>query len=169
MDRQNKEQLVDSMRQALASSSLVVVTHQSGLTVDEASELRRKVREAGASYKVLKNTLARLALADTDHSELSEIMKGPTALAYSEDPVAAAKAVANFAKENEKLSIVGGSMGQGAMDTSQIQALAKLPSLDELRAKLVAMLQTPATKVASVTVAPAGQLARVFSAYGAKG
>lgn len=168
MDRQNKEQLISSMRQVLASSSLVVVTHQSGLTVSEVSELRRKVREAGASYKVLKNTLARLALFDTDHSELSEIMKGPTALAFSEDPVAAAKAVAEFAKKNDKLSIVGGSMGQGAMDATAIQALAKLPSLDELRAKLIAMLQAPATKVAGVLQAPAGQLARVFSAYGAK-
>ncbi|MCP4923528.1 MAG: 50S ribosomal protein L10 [bacterium] len=169
MDRQNKEQLIDSMRQVLASSSLVVVTHQSGLTVSEASELRRKIREAGASYKVLKNTLARLAFSDTDHSELAEIMKGPTALAFSEDPVAAARAVAEFAKENDKLSIVGGSMGQGAMDASAIHALAKLPSLDELRAKLIALLQAPATKVAGVLQAPAGQLARVFSAYGAKG
>lgn len=168
MNRQNKEQLIKSMRQVFASSSLVVVTHQSGLSVSEVSQLRRKIREGGAGYKVIKNTLARMALSDTNHSDLSKIINGPTALAFSQDPVAAAKIVAEFSRNNDKISIVGGSIGKGIMNANEIESLAKLPSLNELRAGLISLFQLPSTKVAGILQAPASQLVKVFSAYSKK-
>lgn len=168
MDRAQKEAAVAGLNQTFGQVNLVIVTHQSGLTVQESMDLRRKVREAGASFKVTKNRLTRLALEGTRFQALQSLMTGPTALAYSEDPVAAAKVCVEFAKVNEKLTIVGGALGEQLLDVSGVQALAKLPSLDELRAKLVGLLQAPATKVAGVLQAPAGQLARVFSAYGSQ-
>ena len=168
MDRAQKEQLVAEMQAVFGEVSLVVVTQQSGLTVSEVTDLRRQMRAAGASYKVCKNRLVRLALEGTEFEALKPMFTGPTAVASSVDPVAAAKVAVDFAKNNEKLVIVGGALGGQALDLSGVQALAKLPSLDELRGKLVGVLQAPATKVAGVLQAPAGQLARVFGAYGSQ-
>ncbi len=169
MDRSEKEALVASMRTVFEETTLVVVTHQTGLTVSQMTDLRRRMRDAGASYKVTKNRLARLALEGTKFSGISDLFKGPTAIAYSADPVAAAKVAVTFAKDNEKLLIVGGAMGEQLLDQDGIKALASLPSLDELRAKLVGLIGTPATRVAQVLQAPAGQLARVVNAYAQKG
>lgn len=166
MNKTEKEQLVSSLRQALASASILVVTKQSGLTVAEVSDLRGKMREAGASYKVMKNTLIKLAIKGTQFEGVSDLFAGPTALAFSEDPVAAARIAVNFAKANDKIEVIGGSFGDKPLDINGVKALASLPSLDELRAKIVGVLVAPATKVAQITVAPAAQLARVFAAYG---
>lgn len=169
MDRSQKEELVASLHRTFSETTLVIVTQQSGMTVAEASSLRRQMLEAGASYKVTKNRLTRLALEGTKFEALKELFTGPTAIAVSEDPVAAAKVCVSFAKDNEKLTIVGGAMGENQLDPDAIKALATLPSLDELRGKLIGVLQAPATKLAGVTQAPASQLARVFSAYGSQG
>lgn len=144
------------------------MTQQSGLTVAEVTTLRRQMREAGAGFKVTKNRLARRALEGTKFAKLAPLFKGPTAVAYSTDPVAAAKVAISYANANEKLTIVGGAMGDTLLDPNGVKALATLPSLNELRAKLIGMLQTPATRVAQVLRAPAGQLARVFGAYANK-
>lgn len=165
VDRSQKEALVASLKETFDQVSLVVVTQQSGMTVGESSELRRMMREAGANYKVSKNRLTRLALEGTKFEALQSLFSGPTAIAVSGDPVAAAKVCVEFAKKNEKLTIVGGALDANMLDKTGVEALAKLPSLDELRAKLVGVLQAPATKLAGVTQAPASQLARVFSAY----
>lgn len=168
MDRAQKEAAVAGLNQTLGGVNLVVVTHQTGLTVYESMTLRRKVREAGAGFKVTKNRLTRLALEGTKFQALQPLMTGPTALAFSEDPVAAAKVCVEFAKQNEKLTIIGGALGEQLLDVNGVQALAKLPSLDELRGTLIGLLQAPATKVAGVLQAPAGQLARVINAYGSQ-
>lgn len=168
MDRAQKEAAVAGLNQTLGEVNLVVVTHQSGLTVSESITLRRKVRQAGAGFKVTKNRLTRLALEGTKFQALQSLMTGPTALAFSEDPVAAAKVCVEFAKQNEKLTIIGGALGEQLLDVNGVQALAKLPSLDELRGRLAGLLQAPATKVAVVLQAPAGQLARVINAYGSQ-
>lgn len=169
MDRSQKQQLVDSLHKTLSGASLVVVTRQSGLTVKEVTELRRQMRAAGATYKVTKNRLARLALKDTPYQELASLFTGPTAVACSKDPVAAAKVAVKYADSNEKVTILGGSLGDRKLDLAAIKSLATLPSIDSLRSKLIGLIQAPATKVAGVLQAPAGQLARVFGAYGAKG
>ena len=168
VDRSQKEALVASLKQTFGEGTLVVVTQQTGMTVAEASDLRFKMREAGASYKVTKNRLTKLALEGTKFEALQPMFTGPTAIAYSDDPVAAAKVCVEFAKENEKLIVIGGALESQMLDKSGIEALAKLPSLDELRGKLIGILQAPATKLAGVTQAPAAQLARVFSAYGSQ-
>jgi large subunit ribosomal protein L10 len=168
VDRSQKEALVASLKDTFGEVSLVVVTQQSGMTVAESAELRRKMSEAGASYKVSKNRLTRLALDGTKFEALQSLFTGPTAIAVSDDPVAAAKVCVEFAKKNEKLTVVGGALDAKMLDKTGIEALAKLPSLDELRGKLIGVLQAPATKLAVVTQAPAAQLARVFSAYSAK-
>ncbi len=168
MDRSEKEQLVSSLRQGLSDSSLVIVAQQTGLTVAEVSDLRRQMREAGAQYKVTKNTLARLAVAGTQNEGLNTYLTGPTALAYSKDPVAAAKVTIKFANGNDKFNVIGGALDGKVLSHKDIETLSKLPSLDELRAKILGVLTTPATRVAGVLQAPAGQLARVFSAYGNK-
>ena len=167
MNRSEKAELIATLKESFSAVDLVVVTRQSGLTVSEVSDLRNKVRDAGASYKVSKNRLTRLALEGTAFSDIAPLLTGPTALASSKDPVAAAKAVVAYAKTNEKLTIVGGVLNGLALDVEGVRQLASLPSLNELRAKLVGLLQAPATKVAGVLQAPAGQLARVFGAYGA--
>lgn len=166
MNRTEKEELVAEMREVFANSSTVVVSHYSGLTVAEMEALRGAMRDSGAGFKVTKNRLTRLALADSKFEGIADLLTGPTAIAYSEDPVAAAKATMEFAKKNEKLVVLGGSMDENTLDVNGVKALATMPSLDELRGKLVGLLQAPAQKLAAVTQAPAGQLARVFSAYG---
>lgn len=168
MNRAEKEQLVAAMRERFSSATALVVTQQSGMTVAESTELRRKVRAAGASYRVTKNRLVKLALEGTPFEALSPLFTGPTAIAVSDDPVAAAKVCVEFAKKNEKLTIVGGGLEGQVLDPDGVKALASLPSLDELRGKLIGLINAPATKVAGVIQAPAGQLARVFAAYGAK-
>jgi large subunit ribosomal protein L10 len=168
MDRSQKAEAVASLNATFNEVSVVVVTRNLGLSVAQSTDLRAKMREAGASYKVAKNRLAKLALKDTAYESLEELLSGPTALATSVDPVAAAKAAVDFAKSNDRLEIVGGSMNGELLDEAGIKALASLPSLDELRGKLVGLLNAPATKVAQVVNAPAAKLARVFGAYGAK-
>jgi large subunit ribosomal protein L10 len=169
VDRSEKEKLVTSLHETLKKAELVVITQQSGLTVAEVTNLRRQMRQAGAGFKVTKNRLARLALEGTKFEGLKEMFTGPTAIAYSADPIAAAKVAVTYANSNEKLKIVGGAMGGQVLDPSGIKALATLPSLDQLRAKIIGILVTPATRVASVLQAPAGQLARVLKAYASKG
>ena len=168
MDRAQKADLVSSLNQVLSSTSVVVVTHYSGLTVAEMTDLRGRMREAGAGFKVTKNRLTRLAVKGTDAEAIGDLFAGPTAMGFSEDPVAAPKVLSKFAKENEKLIILGGVMGDTVLDVDGVKALASLPSLDELRGKIVGLLQAPAQKVASVLQAPAGQLARVLAAYSEK-
>jgi large subunit ribosomal protein L10 len=168
MDRSQKADSVASLNATFNEAGVVVVTRNLGLTVAQSTALRLKVRDAGAAYKVAKNSLAKLAINDTDYVGLGELLTGPTALATSVDPVAAAKAVVEFAKTNDKLEIVGGAMGSLVLNADGIKALASLPSLDELRAKLVGLVQAPATKLAQLTTAPAAKLARVFGAYATK-
>jgi len=168
VNRSEKAEAIVELNQIFKDANLMVITRQTGLTVQEVTDLRRKVRAAGASYKVAKNRLTLRALEGTRFTALGSLFKGPTAIAYSEDPVAAAKVIAAFAKNNEKLTIVGGALGENTLDVAGIQALATLPSLDALRATIIGLLQAPATKVAVVLAAPAGQVARVFAAYGAK-
>jgi large subunit ribosomal protein L10 len=168
VNRSEKAEAIAELNQIFKDASLMVVTRQSGLSVQEVTDLRRKVRAAGASYKVAKNRLTLRALEGTAFKALGPLFKGPTAIAYSKDPVAAAKVISAFAKDNEKLTIVGGALGENTLDVAGVQALATLPSLDALRARLIGLLQAPATKVAGILQAPAGQVARVFSAYGAK-
>ena len=169
MDRSEKEKLVTSLNQSLSDIACVVVTHQTGMTVEEVTDLRRQMRAAGASFKVTKNRLARRALAGTKFERLSPMFTGPTAIAFSRDPVAAAKVAVEFANKNDKLQIVGGGLNDQQLDAAGIKSLATLPSLDELRARIIGMLQTPATRVASVLQAPAGQIARVLSAHAKQG
>lgn len=168
MDRGAKEALVSQLNQSLTAAGLVVVTRQTGLTVAETTKLRRQMREAGASFKVAKNRLARLALKGTKFEALGEQMTGPTGIAYSSDPVAAAKVAVQFAKTNDKLTVLAGALPGQVLSAEGVEALSKLPSLDELRGMLIGLLQAPATKVAGVVQAPAGQLARVLSAYANK-
>ena len=167
MDRAEKESMVASLHQTFEDVSIVVVTHYSGLTVAEMGELRDQMREAGAVFKVTKNRLTRRALEGTKYQSLEEMFTGPTAIAYSEDPVAAAKAAVNFSKTNNKLIVLGGALGDEQLDVNAVKSLASLPSLEELRAKIVGMTNTPATRIAVVLQAPAGQVARVLGARGA--
>nr|PZN17622.1 MAG: 50S ribosomal protein L10 [Pseudomonadota bacterium] len=168
MDRSQKAESVAQLNAVFNEVGVVVVTRNLGLSVAQSTDLRAKMREAGASYKVAKNRLAKLALKDTQYEGLEEFLTGPTALAWSIDPVAAAKATVDFAKTNDKLEIVGGAMGGTVLDANGIKALASMPSLDELRGKIVGLINAPATKVAQLVNAPAAKLARVFGAYGAK-
>ncbi|WP_431470060.1 50S ribosomal protein L10 [Sphingosinithalassobacter sp. LHW66-3] len=168
MDRAQKAESVAELNRTFNEVGVVVITRNLGMTVAQSTDLRNKMRDAGATYKVAKNRLAKIAIDGTDYAGLADLLTGPTALATSVDPVAAAKVVVDFAKTNEKLEVVGGAMGSTLLDVNGVKALAELPSLDELRAKIVGLVQAPAQKLASVTQAPAGQLARVFGAYGAK-
>lgn len=168
MKRSQKAESVAQLNAVFNEVGVVVITRNLGMTVTHSTALRREIREAGASYKVAKNRLAKLAIKDTDYAGIEEMLTGPTAIASSVDPVAAAKAVVNFAKTNDKIEIVGGSMGTQVLDVEGVKALAAMPSLDELRAKLVGLVQAPATKIAQLSTAPAAKLARVFGAYAAK-
>lgn len=169
MDRTQKEEMVSFLKGVFDTSASVVVVRNLGLNVAEMSDLRNQMREQGATLKVTKNRLARLALDGTKIEGLGDHLKGTTVLGYSEDVVAAAKVLVKYAKDNEKIEIVGGTMDSTILDVNGIKSLAALPGLDELRGKLVGLLQAPAGKLASITQAPAGQLARVFSAYGSQG
>ena len=165
MDRSQKAESVASLNATFNEAGVVVITRNLGLTVAQSTVLRGKVREAGASYKVAKNRLAKLAIQDTNYAGISDMLTGPTAIATSVDPVAAAKAVVEFAKTTDKIEIVGGSMGTNVLTADGVKALASMPSLDELRATLIGLVQAPATKIAQLTTAPAAKLARVFGAY----
>ncbi|MGC6453008.1 MAG: 50S ribosomal protein L10 [Candidatus Puniceispirillaceae bacterium] len=164
MNRQEKAELIETLQSTLNESTTVVVTHQVGMTVAESSDLRLKMREAGAGFKVTKNRIAKLALKGTRYEDLDDMFTGPTAIGTSADPVAAAKALVDFAKGNDKLTIIGGSMDGKILDKAGVEALAKMPSLDELRGKLVGIIQAPAAKLARVAQAPAGKVARVMKA-----
>jgi len=168
VDRAQKAEAVASLHRTLQDTGLVVVTRQVGMTVAEATDLRNRMRAAGAGFKVTKNRLARLALKGTQFEGLDAYFTGPTAIAFSRDPVAAAKVVADFARSNEKLTIVGAGLGTQVLDADGVKALATLPSIDELRAKLLGLIQTPATRIAGVLQAPGGQVARVLAAYAEK-
>lgn len=168
MDRAQKKALIETMNAEFKDSAVTVVVHYQGLTVAEITKLRRSANENGVKFRVTKNTLTKLALKGTELESISSLLKGPTAVAYGVDPVAAAKVMAQFAKENDKLVLVGGAMGTTALDASGVKQLATLPSLDELRGKLVGLLLAPATKVAGVIQAAPGQLARVVNAYATK-
>lgn len=169
MDRIEKQEVVAGLRETFASVESVIVTHNTGLSAAEITTLRRDVRAAGATFRVAKNRLTRLALEGSAFEGISDMLTGPTALAYSADPVASAKAIVDYAKKNEKLVILGGAMAGQTLDVDGVKALASLPSLDELRGKLVGLLQAPATKVAGVMQAPAGQMARLLSAKAEQG
>jgi large subunit ribosomal protein L10 len=168
MDRAEKQDLVAELNASLATMGVVVVTRNLGMTVGQSTDLRTKMREAGASYKVTKNKLAKLAIEGTPYASLSDLLTGPTAFATSTDPVAAAKVAVEFAKTNDKFEIVGGAMGATLLDIEGVKALASLPSLDALRGKLVGLIQAPATQIVRIVQAPAGQIARVLSAYAEK-
>lgn len=165
MDRSQKAESVASLNAVFNEVGVVVVTRNLGMTVAQSTDLRNKIREAGATYKVAKNRLAKLAIKDTSYEGIGEYLTGPTAIAASVDPVAAAKAVVDFAKTTDKIEIVGGSMGSQVLTPEGVKALASMPSLDELRAKLIGLVQAPATKIAQLSTAPAAKLARVFGAY----
>jgi large subunit ribosomal protein L10 len=165
VDRAGKEELVSTLNAAFQKTGVVVVAHYSGLTVAQMQSLRRAMKKAGAEARVAKNRLVKIALEGTELSSIATHLKGPTVLLYSKDPIAAPKVAVDFAKANEKLVILGGAMGRTALDANGVKALATMPSLDELRGKLVGLLVAPATKIAQLTTAPAAKLARVFGAY----
>lgn len=169
MNRAEKQASIESVNATLKKAGIALVVHNTGLTVAQMSELRRKMREAGAEFKVTKNRLAKIAAKDTTFENITDLLKGPTAIATSADPVAVSKGLVDFAKNNEKLVIIGGAYGEQKLDVKDIETLAKLPSLNELRAKIVGMLKTPATRIACVLQAPGGQVARVIAAKASKG
>ena len=168
MERAEKHEFVTALNSELGDTGVVVVAHYAGLSVAQMTALRASVREAGGAVKVAKNRLVKLALQGTELEHISDLFSGPTLIAYSEDPVAAPKAVVNFAKGHEQLVILGGALGSTNLNPEGVKSLATMASLDELRARLVGMIQTPATRIAQVVNAPAGQLARVFGAYAKK-
>ena len=165
MDRTEKKEAVAHLNDVFKKTSVVVVAHYSGLTVAQLQRLRKQMGEAGAKVQVTKNRLTKIALEGTDVVSIGSLMQGPTLIAYSDDPVAAPKVAAAFAKDFDKFVILGGAMGRTALDPSGVRSLAAMPSLDELRGKLIGLIQAPATKLAQLTTAPAGKLARVFNAY----
>jgi large subunit ribosomal protein L10 len=168
VERAEKREFVSTMNEVLKDTGSIVVAHYSGLTVAEMSDLRGQMREAGGTVKVAKNRLVKLALQGTDAEHIADLFKGPTLIAYSGDPVAAPKVSVEFAKKNEKLVILGGAMGTTNLDQDGVKSLASMPSLDELRAKIVGMINTPATRIAQLINAPAGAVARVIGAYARK-
>jgi large subunit ribosomal protein L10 len=168
VDRTEKAEAVVALKEVFSTSNVVVVAHYSGLTVAQLQTLRKQMRQAGASVKVAKNRLAKIALEGTDVATIASLLKGPTLIAYSGDPVSAPKVAVDFAKANEQFVILGGAMGKTALDLDGVKQLASLPSLDELRAKIVGLIQAPATKIAQVINAPAAKVARVVQAYASK-
>jgi len=168
VDRVAKKNWIDGLSQTLRDAEVVLVAHYSGLDVAEMTELRRSARDVGARFTVTKNRLTRRALAGTRYDALSEFFTGPTAIAFSTDVTSAPKAIAAYARKNDKLIIIGGAMGEALLSADGVKALAAMPSLDELRGRLVGALKAPATKLAAVLQAPSGQLARVLAAYSAK-
>ena len=165
LDRAEKREFVTEIKSELEGAGSVVVAHYAGLTVADMTELRSAMRAAGGTVKVAKNRLVKLALEGTEAEHMAPLFKGQTLIAYAEDPVAAPKAAAEFAKKNEKLVLLGGAMGATSLDESGVKALATMPSIEELRAKIIGMITTPAQRIAMVTNAPAGQVARVIGAY----
>ena len=168
MERAEKKELVTTLNEVFKSTGVIVVAHNKGLTVNQVNDLRNKMAKVGATVKVAKNRLAMLALDGTDAKGISKLFKGPTMVAYAKDPVSAPKVASDFAKANDKFVVLGGALGKTIMDAQAVKALAELPSLDQLRARLIGMIQTPATRIAGVVQAPAGQLARVINAYATK-
>jgi large subunit ribosomal protein L10 len=168
VDRAEKRELVTGLNEAFGNAGSVVVAHYAGITVAQMNDLRTKMRQAGGTVKVAKNRLAKIALQGTDSEKIIDLFKGQTLVAYSDDPITAPKIASEFAKANDKLVILGGAMGSTTLNSDGVKALATLPSLDELRARLVGMIATPATRIAQVVNAPAAQLARVFGAYARK-
>ena len=168
MDRAEKAEVVGDLSEVFAKSGSVVVAHYTGMTVAEMGDLRARMRAAGASFRVAKNRLAVRALQGTAVEAIAHLFKGPTGIAYSDDPIAASKVAVAYAKDNDKLVILGGAVGGSALDAEGVKALATLPSLDELRGKIVGLILAPATKLAGIMQAPAGQLARVIGAYSTK-
>jgi large subunit ribosomal protein L10 len=168
VDRAEKKEAVAELQQVFSKAGAVVVAHYSGLTVAQMQRLRKQAREAGATVQVAKNRLAKIALDGTSVADISPLLKGPTLIAYSDDPVAAPKVAVAFAKDHDKFVILGGAMGATLLNTDGVKSLATLPSLDELRAKLVGLINAPATKIAQLSTAPAAKLARVFGAYAKK-
>jgi large subunit ribosomal protein L10 len=168
VDRAEKKEFVETLNAVFKAANVVVVAHYSGLTVAQMQTLRRQMRQSGATVKVAKNRLARIALDGTDVASIGPLLKGPTVIAYSGDPVAAPKVAIDFAKGHDRFVILGGAMGKTALNPDGVKALASLPSLDELRAKLVGLIQAPATKIAQVVTAPAAKVARVVQAYASK-
>lgn len=168
MDRAEKKDCIEALAKVFQTTSVVVVAHYSGLTVAQMQSLRKQMRAAGATVQVAKNRLVKIALEGAEAASISGLMRGPTLIAYSDDPVAAPKVAVAFAKENDKLVILGGAMGRTALNVDAVRSLATLPSLDELRAKLLGLIQAPATKLAQLTTAPAAKLARVLAAYAEK-
>jgi large subunit ribosomal protein L10 len=168
MDRSEKADLVEDLKRVFAETSVVVVTRNLGLTVAQSTDLRLRMRDAGAQFKVTKNRLALIALEESRYKPIGDLLTGPTALATSSDPVAAAKVAVDFAKTTDRFEIVGGAMGDTVLDLNGIKALAALPSLDQLRATIVGLIQAPASKIARTVNEPGAQLARIFSAYAAK-
>ena len=168
MERAEKKELVATLNQVFKTTGVIVVAHNNGLTANQALDLRSKMAQAGATIKVAKNRLAKLALDGTDAAGIKDLFVGPTMVAYATDPVAAPKVAAAFAKGNNKFVLLGGALGKTVMDADAVKALADLPSLDELRGKLIGLIQAPATKIAGVLQAPGGQLARVLNAYATK-
>jgi large subunit ribosomal protein L10 len=168
VEKAKKTEVVEELQSVFAESGSVVVAHYTGLTVAQLTALRTRARKEGVTFKVAKNRLAMRALQGTPIEGISHLFKGPTGIAFSKDPVAAAKVVVSYAKDNDKLVVLGGSVGTTTLDVEGVKALSSLPSLDELRGKLIGLIQAPATKIAGVLAAPAGQLARVISAYSKK-
>jgi large subunit ribosomal protein L10 len=162
--RAKKSEIVDSLRGVFNDAGVIVVTHYQGLSVAEVTDLRRGMRAAGARFRVTKNRLAKIALADTPYSSLADLFVGPTAIAFSHDPIAAPKAAVGYAKRNEKLAIIGGALGSSLLSAEQVRALADLPSIDELRAKLIGLLASRAARIVGLLQAPGAQLARVLAA-----
>lgn len=169
MDRAAKRELVTSLNAVFKDTGAIVVAHYAGLTVAQMTDYRRRITEAGGKVKVAKNRLAKLALKDTDAAGIAGLFKGPTCIAFSKDPIAAAKVAVKYAKENDKLVILGGTMGNTVLGPEGVRALAELPSLDELRAKLIGLLNAPATKIARTIKEPGAKLARVIQAKASKG
>ncbi len=165
MDRAEKKEAVAALQQVFSKAGAIVIAHYSGLTVAQMQKLRKQAREAGASVQVAKNRLAKIALDGSSVADIGPLLKGPTLIAYSDDPVAAPKVAVAFAKDNEKFVILGGAMGVTLLNQDGVKSLATMPSLDEMRARLVGLIQAPATKIARLSTAPAVKLARVFSAY----
>jgi large subunit ribosomal protein L10 len=169
MDRAEKQVSIETLKGVFADAGAVVVTHYMGLTVAELTDLRLRLRKEGAALKVVKNTLVQKALDGAIGEAADSLFKGPVAIAYGPDPVSAAKVVAEYAKGNDKLSIVGGILGQTTvLDEKAVKSLATLPSLDQIRSQLIGLVNSPATKIAGIVQAPAAQLARLFSAYASK-
>jgi large subunit ribosomal protein L10 len=168
VERAEKKELVATLREVFTTTSVIVVAHNKGLTVNQVNDLRGRMAKAGATIKVAKNRLAMLALAGTDAEGIKGLFTGPTMIAYAKDPVAAPKVANEFAKGNDKFVVLGGALGKSVLNAAAVKTLAELPSLDQLRGKLIGMIQTPGTRIAGILAAPGGQIARVINAYATK-